>query len=220
MNSDYEAKQPGYFGNTRPDIAALVPVGVRRLLDIGCGEGGFGARLAAERTGLEVWGVEQMPGSAAVAASRLTRVISGGVESALSELPDGYFDCITFNDVLEHLVDPWAILRALRPKVTADGILLASIPNLRHFPVMMSLLLKGDFRYAVDGVLDKTHLRFFTKQSMQRLLEESGYAVTRMQGLQWTRFPLLLNLVNQLSARSFEDMHYLQFAVEARPVST
>lgn len=217
---DYETKQEGYFGKTRPDMVALVPNGVRRLLDIGCGEGGFGGRLAVERPGLEVWGVEPMPTSAAVAASRLTRVISGSVESALAELPDGYFDCITFNDVLEHLVDPWAILRALRAKVAADGIVLASIPNLRHFPVMRSLLLKGDFRYAADGVLDKTHLRFFTKQSMRRLLEESGYVVTRMQGLDWVKFPLLMNVLNKLSGRSFEDMHYLQFAVEAKPVAT
>ncbi|MEO9063696.1 MAG: hypothetical protein ABI277_05155, partial [Burkholderiaceae bacterium] len=67
MSPDYEVKLAGYFGNARPDMIALVPAGVRRLLDIGCGEGGFGARLAAERPGVEVWGVEPMPASAAVA---------------------------------------------------------------------------------------------------------------------------------------------------------
>ena len=216
VQTDYEVKQASYFAHRRPEMAALVPAHVKRLLDIGCGEGAFGAGLLAKRPDLEIWGIEPTP-SAQAAASRLTKVFHGGVEGVLAQLPDGYFDCITFNDVLEHLVDPWETLRALRPKIAPSGVVLASIPNLRHLPVMKSLVLKGDFEYMDEGVLDRTHLRFFTQQSMRRLLNESGYAVTRMQGLNWTRFPFALSLLNRLSSRSLEDMHYLQFAVEAIP---
>lgn len=215
---DYDEKVAEYYGNPRNDLTSLVPPDARRLLDIGCAEGNFGARMMEKRPGMEVWGIEPMSEVAARAEARLTRIVCGTVESALAEIPDGHFDCITFNDVLEHLVDPWEVLRTVQSKLAPGGSVLASIPNLRYFPVVRSLVTQGDFHYVAQGVLDSTHLRFFTKKSMQRLFSESGYAVTQIHGLQWTQFPRLLGVLNRIFRRAFDDMHYLQFVIQAKPV--
>lgn len=206
-----------YYGHGRDDIMGLVPSDVRRLLDVGCAGGEFGARMMQKRPEMEVWGIEPVAEIAARAVGKLSRVICKGVEDALADLPDGSFDFITFNDVLEHLVDPWTVLRSVQSKLAPGGSVLASIPNLRYFPVMKSLVFGGDFEYAAQGVLDRTHLRFFTKKSMQRLLRDSGYVVTRVDGLQWTRFPFSLSVLNRLTRRSIDDMHYPQFAIQAKP---
>lgn len=213
----YQFKSGNYYGNGRNELVSLVPSGVRKLLDVGCAGGDFGARLIHTRPGIEVWGIEPFPDVAARAKDKLTRVICGSVEDALDRIPDGEFDCITFNDVLEHLPDPWVVLKAIRPKLAAGGTILASIPNLRHFPVMKSLMFGGEFQYVEHGVLDSTHLRFFTKKSMQRMLHDSGYVVTKIEGLQWTRFPFIVSVLNRLTGRSMEDMHYVQFAIQAKP---
>src|SRR5882672_773658 len=111
--SPANAKPAGYHGQARPEMVAFVPAGARRVLDVGCGEGLFGAEVKARRAA-EVWGIELDPTAAAVAGKRLDRVLTGDVASAIAELPRGFFDCIVFNDVLEHLVDPRQILTAAK----------------------------------------------------------------------------------------------------------
>ena len=216
----YEEKDATYFQYARPEIARKVPVRAERILDVGCGEGAFGAQLKRERPDLEVWGIEPTERAAAVAQTRLTQVFCGPVESALASLPDGGFDCITLNDVLEHMTDPWIVLASLRSKLAPNGIVLASIPNLRYFPVMRELLFGGDFPYARQGVLDSTHLRFFTRRSMLRLFTEAGYAVNDIEGHDWVSFPWLLRALNQLTGRALHDMHFMQFIVSARVSGT
>lgn len=220
MTSSTAPAESKYYVHVRSELFSFVPKETRRLLDVGCAEGTFGAGIMQARPGIEAWGVEPVQAAAARAQERLTRVICGPAENAIEQLPDGHFDCITFNDVLEHMVDPWSMLRGIQRKLAPDGVIVASIPNLRHFPVIQSLLVGADFRYVQEGILDRTHLRFFTRMSMRRLFEESGLSVLRMEGINWTAVPAWWGVINRLAGRAFDDTYFLQFAIQARPVES
>ncbi len=180
------AQAEQYFEFDRPELRALVPAGARRVLDVGCGAGALGAALRAER-GIEVVGVELDPGAAARAAERLDRVVEADLE-AIVELPfePGAFDAIVFGDVLEHLHDPHRLLRSLRPWLADDGALVCSIPNVGHWSVVLPLLVEDRWRYEDAGLLDRTHVHFFTLGEAVAMLGECGFAV---EGASVTRLP-------------------------------
>ena len=168
----------GYFDLVREDILALVPPGTRRLLDVGCGAGAT-ARAAKDRLRIaEVWGVEWNEDAARLAGSRLDRVLCEDIEECSVPAPDGHFDCIVCADVLEHTRDPWEVLRRLRRLLDPKGVLIVSLPNLRHFKPLY-FLLTNRFEYEASGILDRSHLRFFTLHTMRKMLLESGYEILR-----------------------------------------
>jgi 2-polyprenyl-3-methyl-5-hydroxy-6-metoxy-1,4-benzoquinol methylase len=206
---------PGYFAKPRPAMLPFVPAGARRILDIGCGEGSFAARLREER-GAQVWGVELDPAAAAAAAARLDRVLTGDITALARDLPDGGFDCIVMNDLLEHLLAPGDLLVTLRAKLAPGGCVVASIPNVRSFANLWNLVVHGEWRYTDEGILDRTHLRFFTRASMGRLFAESGYRLTRQVGVTPTR-SWKFRLVNLLALGRLADARWLQFACVAEP---
>jgi methionine biosynthesis protein MetW len=156
--TDREARAHAYE-NPRPEVAALVTVAARRILDLGCASGALGAALKA-RQPVEVVGIEVDPAYARDAEARLDRVICADLDDFHGDL--GAFDCIVAADVLEHLVDPWAVLRrwarALEPGCRA----VVSLPNARHWEVFRELGLRGTFPRRPAGVFDATHLRWFT----------------------------------------------------------
>ena len=166
---------PEYYACARPEIQRLVRQDARHILDIGCATGVLGQELK-QKLRAEVWGVECVEAVAEAAAEKLDHVISGRIEDALTQLPDNYFYVISCADVLEHLVDPWEVLSDLRKKLAPSGEIVASIPNVRHWSVIKGLL-EGEWRYEVAGILDRTHLRFFTKNSVMNLFENTGYTV-------------------------------------------
>jgi 2-polyprenyl-3-methyl-5-hydroxy-6-metoxy-1,4-benzoquinol methylase len=220
--SDYEAKRDGYFEHTRPEMHPFIPVTCRRLLDVGCGRGSFAAGVKA-KFGCETWGVEPEPKAAGLAAERLDHALEGcfGPET---ELPSNYFDCIVFNDVLEHMVDPAAALRYARNLLTREGVLVASIPNIAHFQVVWSLVMEGNWDYKDEGTLDRTHLRFFTRRSIIKMFEAEKYQVARIEGINgrnprasilWTVY----RLIALWPKSSIREMRYLQFATVARPLA-
>ena len=166
---------PAYYDFARPEVVARVRPAGRRVLDVGCAAGAMGAAMLASGAS-EVVGIERHAPAAARARTRLTAVYRYDLE-ALPELPypDGYFDVLTFADVLEHLRDPAAVLRHLRRWLSDDGRIVCSIPNVRHESVLLPLLVEGRWDYAEAGILDRTHVRFFTVDSMVRLLAEAGF---------------------------------------------
>jgi 2-polyprenyl-3-methyl-5-hydroxy-6-metoxy-1,4-benzoquinol methylase len=219
--TDYEAKPRCYFEETRSEMLPFVPADCRRVLDVGCSSGGFGALLKATRQ-LEVWGVEPFESAAAQAAQKLDRVIYGGF-SAEAALPEATFDCVIFNDVLEHVVDPAAAIRYASRLLTPGGVVVASIPNIRHFPTIWRLLVHGEWKYREWGTLDKTHLRFFTRSSIIEMFEAEGYRVRGTTGINSyvgvpnasARVWRLYKAINALCLNKFEDMKFQQFAVVA-----
>jgi SAM-dependent methyltransferase len=161
-----------YVDTPRSEMVEFVPPGTRNLLDVGCGRGGFGRSLK-ERVPVSITGIEVDPGAVATAEQRYDRVITGVFPD---DVPPGLrFDCIVFNDILEHLVDPWEALRAARRILEPGGAVVASIPNMRYWPVFWRLVTKGEWRYVDDGTLDRTHLRFFTLSSIREMFETSGF---------------------------------------------
>ena len=142
-----EPKPQGYFSCTRPELEPLIPAGATRILEIGCGEGGFARTLRAARAGstLEMWG-SRHKSAGEIAASVLNRLIVGNAEEVELEYED-YFDCVVFADVLEHLVDPWKMLRRARAFLRQNGTIVASIPNVQHWDVLANLL-RGRWEYS------------------------------------------------------------------------
>ena len=172
---------PAYFHRARPEIVARAEPAGKRILDVGCAAGAMGAAmLAAGAT--EVVGIEVHAPAAAIARGRLTSVFGYDLEE-LPELPfpPGYFDVITLADVLEHLRDPLAVLCHLRHWLSGDGRIVCSLPNVRHESVLLPLLVHGQWNYVEAGILDRTHLRFFTLESMLRMLREAGYEPERQR---------------------------------------
>ncbi len=213
--SEYTGKNPGYFGAARREMLGFVPVAARAVLDVGCGDGSFGA-LLKERQPCSVTGLEFVAAAAAAADTRLDRVVVGSVEDALPFAGET-FDCIVCNDVLEHLVDPWAAVRRLAAMLTDEGCIVASVPNVRHFRVLKGLLQDKTWTYVDKGVLDRTHLRFFTAKTIPGLFEPAGLRVETLAGINGTRrFPFKYALLNWLTLGSLEDARYLQFACVAR----
>ena len=167
------AKPADYYRRDRPDLLALVPPHARRILDVGCGEGALGAKLKAALRA-EVHGIELHAPAAAAARRVLDSVTEGDATHVRLPFPEGAFDCLVFGDVLEHLVDPWTALRSTVKLLRRGGTVVASVPNLRHLGVTLPLLFAGRFEYEDEGILDRTHLRFFTRRSFVELLASAG----------------------------------------------
>ena len=204
-----------YFLEKRQEMFRFIPAQSKKILDVGCGAAEFSSVLK-EKSGAGVWGIEINAEVATSAGRKLDKVIVGDVEGAVDALPDEYFDCIIFNDVLEHLVDPYSVLRSFSSKLEEGGIVVCSIPNIRHFSVLFELIVLKKWEYRDHGVLDRTHLRFFTRSSIKNMFDACGYDLIELSGINRSK-SILVNLVNILSLGWFSDTLYLQFACVARP---
>lgn len=167
-------------GSTHRLVVSLVPPGAR-VLEFGCATG-YMSRVLRNEKGCYVVGIEIDAEAADAARLHCDRLIEGDAETLDlgQELGDERFGVALFADVLEHLRDPAAVLRRVRAVLEPDGIVVASIPNVAHESVRLELL-GGEFRYRPLGLLDETHLRFFTRSSIQDLFESSGYAIDRWE---------------------------------------
>lgn len=202
-----------YFSHPRHEMLAFIPPHARRVLEMGCARGVFGAHIK-RRQSAEVWGLELDSKAAAFAAEHLDRVLPGTLESNLANLPDKHFDCIVCNDVLEHLSEPEATLRAL-PRIMAPGsVLIGSLPNVRYFPVLFDLLWNADWNYSDHGVLDRTHQRFFTHKSLARTLHACGFLPLQIVGINPTP-SIKARLASLVTFGRLDDCRYLQFAFVA-----
>ena len=172
-------QDPTYFEFARPELLALVPESAKRVLDIGCGAGRLGEAIK-KRQQAEVIGIECEHGPASAARARLDRVLVGNIEQLEPDFGPGSFDAIICGDVLEHLRDPLRVLRRSRTWLKPDGRLIASIPNVRHHSVVRSLL-AGNWTYESAGLLDQTHLRFFTRREIMKLVYRAGFDVRDLQ---------------------------------------
>jgi 2-polyprenyl-3-methyl-5-hydroxy-6-metoxy-1,4-benzoquinol methylase len=206
-------KPKGYYESERADMLPYIPPGVRTTLEFGCGFGGFSALLKARR-GVESWAVEVDEAAAQEAARKLDKVICADAHASVAALPDHHFDSIIFFDILEHLVDPYSLLLAVKPKLTESGVVVASIPNVRYYRVFMDLVVHGNWRYEEQGILDKTHLRFFTRKSIVDMFESLGLRILTMEGIHPTS-SRTYRLLNAVLWNALSDVRYRQFAVVA-----
>jgi 2-polyprenyl-3-methyl-5-hydroxy-6-metoxy-1,4-benzoquinol methylase len=210
----YEEKNSVYYTHSRSELMPYIPQGIKTALDIGCGTGVFGSLLKS-RYPCQVWGIEPNKASALEAEKKLDKVVNSTFFRNMPELISQKFDIIFFNDVLEHLVDPEEALDICKSLLNANGYILASIPNIRWYPVILSLLRYRDFKYEVAGVMDKTHLRFFTLKSMLRLFKDNGYKIITSNGINKSTSFKFFNLLNLLLFNSQWDMKFPQFVIVA-----
>lgn len=205
----------GYFSYKRTEMLRYVPISAHTILDVGCGDGSFGMEVKNQFRA-EVWGIEINKAVASVAAKRLDKVLDGDVSTVIRQLPNSYFDCIFFNDTLEHLADPYGVLRSIKHNLRYGGIVVCSLPNIRYFFVLYNLLVKKQWIYQDAGVLDKAHLRFFTRNSIIDMFRALDYQVLKIEGIN----PITSWKYHVLNIASFgylSDTRYLQFACVAKP---
>ncbi len=169
------SKPTEYYGAVRTDVVPLLPDPLGRVLDVGCGAGSTGG-LLRPRGPERLVGIEINPEAAAIASHTYDEVHVGAAEELLAGL-DGPFDTILCYDVLEHLVDPWAVLDQLA-RLSAPGARLhVSVPNARHLSLMLDVMVRGTFGYTAHGHRDDTHLRWFTPRDIETAIERAGFSV-------------------------------------------
>jgi 2-polyprenyl-3-methyl-5-hydroxy-6-metoxy-1,4-benzoquinol methylase len=148
------------------------------VLDIGCSSGTFGAVLIKKKS-CSVDGIELDEGDFKQAQKNLQAVYKLNIESDNLSVIHKKYDFIYFGDVIEHLVNPVATLKKVKSLLKSNGKVIFSIPNMSHISVRL-MLLSGDFNYGKTGLLDTTHLHFYTHQEVQRVFADSGYAISDM----------------------------------------
>jgi SAM-dependent methyltransferase len=163
----------GYGSGANPELLARIPMEASLVVDIGCGAGALGAAYRRRNPAARVEGVEPEPSLAARAEAVLHAVHRLDVESTPLPYAPGSVDCLIFGDVLEHLRDPWAVLARVAPLLKPDGVLLACVPNVENWR-FAERLLRGGWRYEPMGLFDRTHLRWFTRETMIQALHEAG----------------------------------------------
>jgi 2-polyprenyl-3-methyl-5-hydroxy-6-metoxy-1,4-benzoquinol methylase len=169
-----------YYGDTRRSFPELIsvlgsgPPPTGRALDVGCGYGYLGEQLLALGYG-EVWGIEPAEAAAREASGRLSRVVCSTFPADDADAGAPY-ELIIFADTLEHMVEPWGALCQARELLSVTGQLLVSVPNVSHYSVLLQQL-RGQWNYADQGLLDRTHLRFFTPCTIREAVRRAGFAL-------------------------------------------
>lgn len=173
------------------------------VLDVGCGGGLLGSVIRAR--GYRVWGVEKHAESAQRAAGRLDRVTETDLtccEHVKNAIGSQKFQYLVFSDVLEHLYDPLVILREYLPLLAEDGKVLISVPNIAAWTIRLKLLL-GIFRYHDTGIMDRTHIRFFTFSTAMELVKASGCSIEKID---YTPY-FVRAFLPLIKAMMFKDAH-------------
>jgi 2-polyprenyl-3-methyl-5-hydroxy-6-metoxy-1,4-benzoquinol methylase len=213
---DYGDKADGYFAAARRDIEPLLPACTPMVLEVGCGKGATLRWLRETGRCKHAVGMELFDSAAKQAARYADRMIVGNAEALIdTSFGAESFDLILCLDVLEHMVDPWSFVAKAERLLQPGGSLVASVPNVRHLAVLAPLLLRGRWRYTHDGILDRTHLRFFTRESALALL-----TTPRLQVTAWRRklspLPSKSGWMNLATLGLAKDLLASQYLVAAR----
>jgi SAM-dependent methyltransferase len=171
-------KQTPSHDRRNPDILRFMPKNLKRVVEVGCSSGALARAYTAENQGCEYIGIEIDPEYAERARASCGSVICADVETMSDATFVSLFpsDCWIFGDSLEHLRDPWALLKRLRGHLQTDARIIACIPNAQHWSVQARLNC-GAFRYEDKGLLDRTHLRWFTRITIIELFQSTGYHI-------------------------------------------
>jgi SAM-dependent methyltransferase len=197
----------------RAELLPFLPDSSHMLLDVGCGSGAFGRLLRSRRPDMELWAVEPDPASARAAEDGFDHVLVGKFPD--DRLPQGRFDVVLCADVLEHMVSPETALCAAAGSLAQGGVMVASIPNVRHWrAVLWPLLRHGTWTYSERGILDRTHLRFFTRRSACDFFAANGWSVDSVSAINMIRRERLLS---RLTGHLLDDFLVPQYVIVARP---
>ncbi len=187
-----------------------------KILEIGCGNGRFRDNFDYN---VEYWGVEPCISAAEQSKGVLTRTLIGRYDDVKDEIPNKYFDLIVCNDVIEHMTDPKDFLRDTKGKLSDNGSMIVSIPNLRNAVTLFDLIIRGDFQYVNAGVLDYTHFHLFTKKSFIRMATECGWIVDLCTPLPSVPFKPIKNIILSCVKPLIPEIKSFQIAARLRPSS-
>lgn len=203
-----------YYGNVRNDMLDYLPPKISRSIEFGCSQGLFSQRVK-ELHKAEVWGVDIDEASVKKAAVILDKALAGDAMQIIDQLPDDYFDCLICNDFLEHLPRPDLFIKKITRVMTSGAVIVASVPNVRSWSNILELLVRKEWRYKDSGILDRTHLRFFTLKSFERFLTECRLEVEIVQGTRPSSSKVFL-LTNLLTLGFISDMSFSGIAARAK----
>lgn len=210
----YAGKQQSYFNGARADFVARLPLDpTARILEVGCGTGATGALALCRGRASHYTGVELFEGAAEQARHLLNEVLVGDVEKLAFPWQPCAFDALILSEVLEHLVEPWAVLESLRPFLRPGAMVLASSPNISHWRVVRELA-QGRFDLADQGVFDRTHMRWFTPDTFAAMFERAGYEVLNVEPV--TPFSERTKLISRLTQGRWDHLFMTQICLEAR----
>ena len=212
-SQNFNASYVGLRGDV-VDLLLSGEVKLERVLDVGCATGEVGAYLKAT-TGATVDAVEMVPAMAEVARTKVDNVFTGTAEEFVEKSdPLLRYDAILLADVLEHTVDPWSLLAFFRSRLTPGGVIVISLPNIRHWSTIFNLLVLGNWPHRDRGIHDRTHLRFFTLKTARALIEGAGLKIRKIN--RNLRIDEGFGKINKVSAatnipgiRSFFTFQYL-----------
>lgn len=208
-----------YYGTARLEIMPHLPARVSRMLDVGCGVGATVAAVKERRAVEWAGGVEIVASEAERAKAVCDAVWSTNIEQDRTEegIPAGSLDLILCLDVLEHLVDPWTVVDRLSTRLSPEGRLIVSVPNIRNWKFIKNLLFKGDFRYRDAGLLDRTHLRFFVRDTARELAEHGGLQARHVGNAHPWRGADMRRILSAATFGGLDDVMVKQWLIVAEP---
>lgn len=208
QQSSYEDKPDYYYSNPRRDYVALLPINSNAaILELGCGDGATGALALKEGKCGRYVGIEMFAPMAERARRVLSEVHVGNIENMVLPHAEETFDALILSEVLEHLVDPQKILKRLVTLLKPNGLVFASSPNIAHWSNVKNLCL-GKFEYEESGMMDRTHLRWFTPNSFSSMFTSAGVVVDKLAPFNRLKMPERLFRV--LLGKRFASLWYFQ----------
>ncbi len=213
MTKYYNNKTEQYFQNKRLEMTNFIPSNAEVILEIGCGTGAFGFEIKKKKD-IIIWGVEPNLKASLIAKKQLDYVINSTFDEN-TDFNNLKFDCIVFNDVLEHIAYPLETIEIAKKHLKPNGVIVSSIPNVYYYWNFLQNILYEDWKYEDAGIMDKTHLRFFSSKSIVRMFEESGAEIIKHQGIN-SFYSRKFKLFNYLTLFRFNNWQFQQFATVAK----
>lgn len=210
----YDDKDFSYFDEVRGEVFDLLPANAERVFEVGCGSGATLSQLKEKGLAKWVGGLELVSDMAAVSKNNIDLFLVGNIEHMELPLDEQSLDAILCLDVLEHLNDPWAAIAKLKKYLKPNGVIIASLPNVKNIKVLFPLIFRDEWNYANCGLLDRTHLRFFTKRTAIMMFEGANLHVDAV--------PVFFNkkgkagLLNKMTFGIFKSFLQFQYLIRAR----
>lgn len=210
----YIKKDKSYFSNIRWNIIDLIPDGNHRVLDVGCGDGVTLKKIKELGKASEIYGIEINEGIAENLSQDFDKFVIGDIEMMETQFNENYFDYIIFADILEHLINPSKILNQYKKLLKDDGYIIASIPNIKYFSILSRLIIFDEFEYVDAGILDRSHLRFFTKKEIKKMFRHENLRIINIEPNFWWPIKIIDDrffkiLSKLLPFRSFFTIQYI-----------